>query len=102
MIADAFHYLSDIVAFAIALLAAIVQEKKYHPPGFTYALHRAELVGALFNGVFLLGLALSIFLQSLERFINIVPIDDPLLVIIVGAVGLTLNLISASIIGHGE
>jgi zinc transporter 1 len=78
-----------------------VQEKEYKPSGFTYALHRAELVGAFFNGVFLLALALSIFLQSMERFINIEFIENPLLMLIVGCVGLSLNLISASIV-HGR
>jgi zinc transporter 1 len=77
-----------------------VQGKEYKPPGFTYALHRAELVGAFFNGVFLLSLALSIFLQSLERFINMEYVKDPVLMLIVGCVGLALNLLSAAIV-HG-
>ena len=91
----------DIVAYTIALLAAYVQEKKYRPSGFTYALHRAELVGAFFNGVFLLALALSIFLQSIERFVNIEPMKDPRSMLVVGCVGLGLNLLSAGIV-HGE
>jgi zinc transporter 1 len=98
LIADAFHYLNDIVAYLIAFLAAYVQSKEYRPPGFTYALHRAELVGAFFNGVFLLALALSIFLQSLERFVNIEPVKNPLLMLIVGCIGLTLNLVSAGLV----
>ena len=64
-------------------------------------MHRAELVGAFFNGVFLLALALSIFLQSLERFVNIEALEDPLSMLVVGCVGLGLNLLSAGII-HGE
>ena len=91
----------DIVAYTIALLAAYVQEKEYRPSGFTYALHRAELVGAFFNGVFLLALALSIFLQSIERFVNIEPMKDPRSMLVVGCVGLALNLLSAGIV-HGE
>lgn len=91
----------DIVAYAIALLASYVQEKEYKPSGFTYALHRAELVGAFFNGVFLLALALSIFLQSLERFVNLQPLEDPQSMLVVGCVGLGLNLLSAGIV-HGE
>jgi solute carrier family 30 (zinc transporter), member 1 len=118
LIADAFHYLNvsresifscrmliacsqDIVAYLIAFLASHLQEKGYKPSGFTYALHRAELVGGFFNGIFLLALALSIFLQSIERFINIESVEDPLSMLIVGCVGLTLNLISATIV-HGR
>lgn len=93
--------MKDIVAYLIAFLASYVQEKGYKPSGFTYALHRAELVGAFFNGVFLLALALSIFLQSLERFINIETVKDPLWMLIVGCVGLTLNVLSAGIV-HGS
>ncbi|KAL8277264.1 hypothetical protein RQP46_010333 [Phenoliferia psychrophenolica] len=67
-------------------------------PSFSYAYHRADLVGAFFNVVFLLALALSIFLQSIERFINISPVDQPLLVLIVGGIGLALNLCSALVV----
>ncbi|KXN87431.1 Zinc/cadmium resistance protein [Leucoagaricus sp. SymC.cos] len=72
---------------------------------FTFAFHRAELVGAFFNGVFLLALALSIFLQSIERFVHVEVIDDPFLVLVIGCVGLGLNIISALAVhdhhGHG-
>jgi len=85
---------------------------------FTFAFHRAELVGkhsslqksiprrrdcligAFFNGVFLLALALSIFLQSLERFVHVERIEKPFSVLVIGCIGLTLNIISALVI-HG-
>ncbi|KAJ7446704.1 CDF zinc transporter [Mycena latifolia] len=106
LIADAFHYLNDIVAYAIAFVAAYLQDKGHNTVGFTYAFHRAELVGAFFNGVFLLALALSIFLQSLERFINIEPVNTPEQVMIIGCVGLCLNIVSVLVVhdhgGHGH
>ncbi|KAJ3560547.1 hypothetical protein NP233_g10767 [Leucocoprinus birnbaumii] len=72
---------------------------------FTFAFHRAELVGAFFNGVFLLALALSIFLQSVERFVHVEVIDEPFLVLVIGCVGLALNIVSAFVVhdhhGHG-
>ncbi|KAF7309896.1 hypothetical protein MIND_00361900 [Mycena indigotica] len=119
LIADAFHYLNDIVAYAIAFIAASVrfppfssfrlftvtsqlQDKGHDTVGFTYAFHRAELVGAFFNGVFLLALALSILLQSVERFINIEPVKTPVLIMIVGCVGLFLNIVSVLVVhDHG-
>ncbi|KAJ7170488.1 CDF zinc transporter [Mycena crocata] len=102
LIADAFHYLNDIVAYAIAFVAAYLQGKGQNTVGFTYAFHRAELVGAFFNGVFLLALALSIFLQSLERFINIEPVNTPEQVMIIGCVGLCLNIVSVLVVhDHG-
>lgn len=53
------------------------------------------MLGAFFNGVFLLALGISIFLQSLERFISVERVEDPKLVMILGCVGLTVNTISA-------
>jgi len=57
--------------------------------------------GSFFNGVFLLALALSIFLQALERFVNVQPVDKPVLILIVGCIGLTLNILSVWIV-HGD
>jgi zinc transporter 1 len=57
--------------------------------------------GAFFNGVFLLALALSICLQSIERFTNIQAVDSPLLVLIMACIGLSLNVISAFVV-HGK
>ncbi|CAA7265131.1 unnamed protein product [Cyclocybe aegerita] len=71
---------------------------------FTYAFHRAELVGAFFNGVFLLALALSIFLQSIERFVHVEEVSTPKLILIIGCIGLGLNVVSAIVIHdhHGH
>jgi len=106
LIADAFHYFNDVVAYAIAFVAAYLHERGQHDHGFTYAFHRAELVGAFFNGVFLLALALSICLQSIERFINIQAVDSPLLVLIMACTGLALNILSVFVVhdhhGHGH
>ncbi|KAJ6119010.1 metal ion resistance protein/transporter (Zrc1) [Penicillium samsonianum] len=101
LMADAFHYLSDIFGFVIALIAAIVSEKATAPPSLTFGWQRAQLLGAFFNGVLLLGLGISIFLQSIERFISLERVDDPKLVVIIGCVGFGLNLISLTFL-HGH
>lgn len=46
-------------------------------------------------------MALSICLQSIERFVHIQAVDSPMLVLIVACVGLSLNILSAFVI-HGE
>lgn len=51
------------------------------------------MLGAFFNGVFLLALGVSIFLQSIERFICPEDIHQPLLMLIMGCVGVGTNLI---------
>ncbi|THC95894.1 hypothetical protein EYZ11_004625 [Aspergillus tanneri] len=71
LVADAFHYLSDIIGFLVALVAAIVEQRPSPPQALTFGWQRSQLVGAFFNGVLLFGLGISIFLQSLERFITL-------------------------------
>lgn len=51
LVADAFHILSDIIGYAVALLAAKYanRPKKAHER-YTYGLRRAETQGGFFNG----------------------------------------------------
>jgi zinc transporter 1 len=58
-------------------------------------------IGAFFNGVFLLALALSICLQSMERFVHVEVVNSPKLVLIIGCIGLGLNITSAIVV-HGK
>ncbi|KAF2031014.1 cation efflux protein [Setomelanomma holmii] len=109
LVADAFHYLNDLIGFIVALVAVQVSERKTSPPDLSFGWARAQLLGAFFNGAFLLALGLSIALQSIERFISIEHVENPKLVLIVGSVGLFLNLISALFLhehdhdhGHGS
>ncbi|TGJ80372.1 hypothetical protein E0Z10_g8391 [Xylaria hypoxylon] len=110
LFADAFHYLNDLIGFVIALTAILVSERAKSPQNFSFGWARARLLGAFFNGVFLLALGVSIFLQSIERFIAIraspasTIVESPKLVIIIGSVGLALNILSASILHehHGH
>ncbi|KAF1994271.1 cation efflux family protein [Amniculicola lignicola CBS 123094] len=94
LIADAFHYLNDLIGFIVALVAVQVTERKSSPQDLSFGWARAQLLGAFFNGAFLLALGLSIGLQSIERFISIQKVENPKIVLIVGCVGLTLNIIS--------
>ena len=109
LVADAFHYLTDLIGFVVALVAVHMQERKNAPVGLSFGWARASLLGAFFNGVFLLALGLSIFLQSIERFVDIKEVENPKIVLIVGSIGLGLNLISGIFLhehdhgdGHGH
>jgi zinc transporter 1 len=71
LLADAFHVSSDIIGFTISYIALTkVQSKRQPKDGYSWGYARAELLGAFFNGTFLAALALSIVLQSIERFIE--------------------------------
>lgn len=87
--------MNDLIGFVVALVAVQVSERKTSPSDLSFGWARAQLLGAFFNGAFLLALGLSIALQSIERFISIEDVSNPKLVLIVGCVGLSLNLISA-------
>ncbi|KAK0107191.1 hypothetical protein ONS95_003896 [Cadophora gregata] len=95
LVADAFHYMNDLVGFIVALVAVRISMKEKTPKGLSFGWQRAQLLGAFFNGVFLLALGVSIFLQSIERFVSLERVENPMLVLIMGCVGLTLNIISA-------
>lgn len=110
LVADAFHYLSDLVGFVVALVALMVSERSEPPPRkFTFGWQRATLLGAFFNGVFLLALGVSILVQAIQRLTDGPHIDQPKIVFIIGCVGLGLNLLVISFLhehdhdhGHGH
>ena len=79
----------------MALVAVQITDRKTSPPDLSFGWARASLLGAFFNGSFLFALGISIALQSIERFISIEHVQNPKLVLIVGCVGLFLNIISA-------
>jgi solute carrier family 30 (zinc transporter), member 1 len=54
---------------------------------------RAETLGALINGVFLVALCLSIFLEAVSRFVEPQVVSNPKLVLIVGSFGLASNML---------
>ena len=71
----------------------------------TFGWARAEVVGALINAVFLYALCFSISVQAIKRFLVIEKIENPKMILIVGGVGLLINLIGMLIfgdVGHGH
>ncbi|ETS05407.1 cation efflux protein [Trichoderma reesei RUT C-30] len=99
LVADAFHYLNDLIGFVVALEAVVLFESSRTPPkAFTFGWARAPILGSFFNGVFLLALSVSISIQAIERFVNMTAVEHPMIVMIVGCAGLGLNLLTIAII----
>lgn len=119
--ADAFHMLSDLVALVIGYLA-LTSSKRAHSSTASFGYARFEVVGSLVNAVFLLATALQITIEAVQRLVeSLAPSmaaaaadtaaaegsegGAPLLMI-VGAVGLGINLagilVFASGHGHGH
>ncbi|ODV88518.1 hypothetical protein CANCADRAFT_32092 [Tortispora caseinolytica NRRL Y-17796] len=107
LVADAFHMLNDIISLLVALWAVRLAKSSKAPVEYTYGWQRAEILGALLNGVFLVALCLSIFLEALERLINPPIVTNPLLILCVGSAGLVSNLLGLVLFhdhdhGHGH
>ena len=91
LIADAFHMLSDVISLVIGIVA--VRFAKRRSTTNTYGWVRAEVVGANINTVFLLALCLTIIFDAVKRFIEPEPIENVTLLLIVGSIGLGINII---------
>ena len=61
-----------------------------------------EVVGALINAVFLYAQCFAIFLQAVKRFLIIEKIEDPKMLLIVGGLGLIINVVGMLIFGQGH
>ncbi|CAD5214590.1 unnamed protein product [Bursaphelenchus okinawaensis] len=101
LIADSFHMLSDVLALIVALACIIIANKKTKSQSNTFGWVRAELLGALVNGVFLLALCFTIFLESIERLVEPHALKEPMNVLIVGILGLIVNIIGMFLF-HGH
>lgn len=92
MQSDAFHMLSDEASLVVGLIAHKLSKR---PPSnkMTFGWARAEVLGGLSNAVFLLAVCLMIFFDAIERFIEPTTIDEPILFLVVGVLGLVVNII---------
>ncbi|KAH7732101.1 cation efflux family protein [Aphelenchoides avenae] len=99
LIADSFHMLSDVMALGIAYACVKIAERSTKKNTFGWV--RAEVLGALVNGVFLLALCFTIFIESITRLVEPEMIKDPRNVLIVGVIGLVINLIGMMMF-HGH
>ncbi|KAJ6519166.1 cation efflux protein [Mycena sanguinolenta] len=93
LVADSFHMLNDVMSLIVALYAIKLTSQSATDSRYSYGWHRAEILAALVNGVFLVALCFSIALEAMERFFSTPEISNPKLVIIVGGFGLASNLV---------
>ncbi|KAI9651830.1 MAG: hypothetical protein M1829_002135 [Trizodia sp. TS-e1964] len=93
LVADSFHMLNDVISLCVGLWAVKVANQKTSSKMYTYGWQRAETLGALLNGVFLVALCLSIFLEAIQRFFEPQSVKNPKLVLIVGCCGLASNIL---------
>lgn len=91
LLADAVHMLTDAAALVIALVASIVAARPANDRR-TFGYQRAEVFGALLNGIILIALSVWVAVEAVFRLID--PDDAEVaggLMLIVAVVGLVAN-----------
>ncbi|KAB8255353.1 cation efflux protein [Aspergillus pseudonomiae] len=110
LVADSFHMLNDVLSLCVGLWAVKVANQETNSTTskmYTYGWQRAETLGALVNGVFLVALCMSIFLEAIQRLVEPQEVQNPKLVCIVGCFGLLSNILGLLLFhdhshGHGH
>jgi len=90
LLSDAGHMFTDSASLLIALTAQFLVQKA-RSRRMTYGLYRLEVLAALVNGVFLLGLIGYIIYEAVQRFIN----PEEILgfqMLLIASTGLVINL----------
>ncbi|KAL3307945.1 hypothetical protein Ciccas_013529, partial [Cichlidogyrus casuarinus] len=104
LIADSFHMFSDLLSIFIGF-AALKISKWPRSSKNTFGWQRAEVMGSMVNSVVLVTLCMTICFEVAERLFKQEPVDDPWLMLIVGSVGLLINLVGLVVLGshsHGH
>src|SRR5262245_28068633 len=92
LLADAGHMLTDVAALGLSFFAMRFSTKPATPQK-TYGFYRVEILAALLNGVLLVLIALYVFYEAYDRFLNPQPVKaDSMLV--VALMGLLANVAS--------
>lgn len=99
LLADAGHMLSDSISLAIALIAFKLAEKVANYSK-TYGYKRFEIIAAVINGATLIGVALYIFYEAIDRFAN-PPEVATTGMLIISVFGLLVNILVAWIMMRG-
>lgn len=100
LLADAGHNLSDVLGLLAAWGAARLTQRA-PSQRFTYGLRKSSVLAALFNALFLLVAIGAIAFEAIRRFSNPHPVEGGT-VMIVAAIGVVINGITASMFARGR
>lgn len=92
LLADAGHMLTDLVAMSMGLTAVLLARRGSTSPDRTYGWHRAEVFTAVANATLLLGVAVFILYEAVER-LGAAPEVPGVPMIVVALVGLLANAV---------
>lgn len=102
LLGDAGHMITDATALGLALLASWIA-KRPPSPRHTYGLSRAEVVAAIINGLLMFVIVGSIVVTAIGRLhaSESVPVSGGM-VMVIGALGLLVNIAVALVLSRGE
>ncbi len=100
LLSDAGHMATDALGLGMALAAISAANRAKQAQHRTFGLYRLEILAALANAVLLFGVAGYVLLEAVRR------LDDPpevssVPVLVVGAIGLAVNLVAFMLLRQG-
>ncbi len=102
LLADAAHMFADSSALVIALVASVVAARPADDRN-TYGYQRAEVFGALINGVILIALMVWIAVEAVQRLLSPAQAEVAApLMLVVAAVGLVANAVSMYLLSAAQ
>src|SRR5918993_3234055 len=102
LLADAAHMLTDVAALIIALIASAVAARPANERS-TFGYRRAEVFGALANGVILIVLSIGVAGEAVRRLLE--PGETEVaggLMLVVATVGLVANGVAMWLLGRAQ
>lgn len=92
LVADASHMVSDLLSLSVGLVAMILAGRA-ETSRHSYGWQRAEVIGALSNGVFLVSICVFNVINAVVRIVAPERVDYPWVVFGVGVGGLVVNVV---------
>lgn len=100
LLSDAGHMFTDVIGLGMALAAIRLASKAVENPQRTFGLYRLEILAALANGLLLFGVAFYVLFEAYRR-LREPPEILGLPMLVVGGLGLAVNLISFGLLRRG-
>lgn len=93
LLSDAGHMLTDVLGVAMALGTVLIVHHRTPNRRHTFGLYRAEVLAALANAGLLVGVAIFVIAEAVQRLAN-PPLVSGLPVLLTAAAGLAANLVA--------
>lgn len=100
LLSDAGHMATDALGLAMALAAIHLASRAEQRSARTFGLYRLEILAALANAVLLLGVAVYVLYEAVQRLSDPVEIAS-VPVFVVGLLGLGVNVVSFRLLREG-